>query len=134
MRDYLYTLTDVKTFSTLVPVESISVRCHGCGQTYDARDVDESHRHTHHGGDSSYPRERLLELVNIVQGERDEALRRELVGLAEIAERLGRSRSVVDQWKWRHRLPEPACEVGGRPAWDWATIEAWARETDRLKT
>jgi predicted DNA-binding transcriptional regulator AlpA len=55
-----------------------------------------------------------------------------VVGLADIARRLGVSRATVDQWKWRKVLPEPRWTVSDRPAWDWADIEAWAKETGRL--
>lgn len=55
-----------------------------------------------------------------------------VVGIPEIATRLGVSRSTVDQWKWRGVLPEPRWTVGGRPAWDWPDIESWAKETGRL--
>lgn len=54
------------------------------------------------------------------------------VGLAEIAERLGVARSTVDQWRTRGVLPEPSWTVGGRPAWEWDTVEQWARDTGRL--
>ena len=54
------------------------------------------------------------------------------VGLAEIAERLGVERQTVDAWRHRRLLPDPAWTVGGRPAWAWSTIEAWAKSTGRL--
>lgn len=57
----------------------------------------------------------------------------EPVGIVEIADRLGVSRLTVDSWQQRRRLPEPRWTVGGRPAWDWAAIREWARETGRLK-
>ncbi len=53
----------------------------------------------------------------------------EPVGLAEIAERLGATRIVVDQWRTRGRLPAPDWTVGGRPAWRWSTIEEWRGRT-----
>ncbi len=53
------------------------------------------------------------------------------VGIVEIADRLGVERETVDKWRTRDLLPEPEWTVGGRPAWDWRTIEAWARETGR---
>lgn len=55
----------------------------------------------------------------------------EPVGLAEIAERLGVARQTVDSWRSRGLLPEPRWSVGGRPAWEWATIAQWARDTGR---
>lgn len=54
------------------------------------------------------------------------------VGIIEIAERLGVQRATVDQWRNRDLLPEPRWTVGGRPAWDWADIERWAKMTGRL--
>jgi predicted DNA-binding transcriptional regulator AlpA len=56
------------------------------------------------------------------------------VGETEIAERLGRPRQTVSTWRQRNTgFPEPRWTVGGRPAWDWSDIEAWARETGRLE-
>lgn len=55
------------------------------------------------------------------------------VGTVEIAERLKVSRAAVDAWRSRNTgFPEPKWTVGGRPAWDWTDIEAWARKTGRL--
>jgi predicted DNA-binding transcriptional regulator AlpA len=54
------------------------------------------------------------------------------VGLAEIAARLGVTRQTADNWRTRGVLPEQRWTVGGRPAWAWSDIEAWAKETGRL--
>lgn len=54
------------------------------------------------------------------------------VGASEIATRLGVRPQTVHAWRHRGLLPEPAWTVSGQPAWDWATIEAWARDTGRL--
>lgn len=54
------------------------------------------------------------------------------VGAVEVAERLGVSRGTVDKWRLRDvGFPDPDYTVGGRPAWDWATVKAWAEETGR---
>ena len=53
------------------------------------------------------------------------------VGLAEIAQRLGVARQTVDNWRFRGDLPAPTWTVGGRPAWDWPVIAAWAQRTGR---
>jgi len=54
------------------------------------------------------------------------------VGAAEIAERLNVRPQTVHAWRQRRVLPEPRWTVSGQPAWDWAEVEAWARETGRL--
>lgn len=55
------------------------------------------------------------------------------VGILEIAQALEVKRATVDQWIQRGLLPAPQWKVGGRPAWHWPIIEAWAKETGRLK-
>lgn len=57
----------------------------------------------------------------------------EPVGLVEIAARLGVKPATAYQWRYAGRLPDPDWIIGGRPAWDWATIEAWAVETGRIE-
>lgn len=62
------------------------------------------------------------------------------VGIPEIAERLGVKRPTVDVWMQRAAdpdtslppFPERDYTVGGRPAWEWATIVEWAKRTGRL--
>jgi hypothetical protein len=54
------------------------------------------------------------------------------VGIVEIAGRLNVKRATVDQWQARELLPDPAWTVGGRPAWPWSAIRAWAHDTGRL--
>jgi hypothetical protein len=56
----------------------------------------------------------------------------EPVGAAEIADILGVLPTTVHVWQYRNLLPAPQWTVSGRPAWDRATIEEWARETGRL--
>lgn len=49
------------------------------------------------------------------------------VGAVEIAERLGVARRTVDSWRQRDRgFPPPTWTVGGRPAWNWPEVAAWA--------
>jgi hypothetical protein len=57
----------------------------------------------------------------------------EPAGMTEIASRLGVKRETVEQWQFRKLLPDPLPgTVGGRPAWRWGVIRAWAGETGRL--
>lgn len=56
----------------------------------------------------------------------------DIVGLVEIAGRLGVKRDTTDQWRARGLLPEPTWTVGGRPAWPWRHIEEWAERTGRI--
>ncbi len=54
------------------------------------------------------------------------------VGTVEIADRCGVTRSAVDAWRSRDgRFPRPRWTVGGRPAWNWPDVEAWAHLTRR---
>jgi predicted DNA-binding transcriptional regulator AlpA len=65
----------------------------------------------------------------------------DLVGIPEIAERLGVARRTVVAWRYRHRrrpvkppwrpFPEPL-SLTGRPVWRWADIEEWAQATGRV--
>jgi predicted DNA-binding transcriptional regulator AlpA len=58
----------------------------------------------------------------------------ELVGAAEIAQRLGAGRtSVVHDWRRRHPdFPVPAATLSMGHLWVWADVEEWARATRRL--
>lgn len=57
----------------------------------------------------------------------------EPVGIVEIVDRLGVKRGTVLAWRKRGLgFPDPRWTVGGRPAWDWRDVEAWARKMDRL--
>ncbi len=59
----------------------------------------------------------------------------ELVGAAEIAERLGSKRtSLVHDLRRRHPdFPEPVAKLKSALVWAWPDVEAWARKTGRLK-
>jgi hypothetical protein len=58
----------------------------------------------------------------------------QLVGAAEIADRLKLSRAqVVHVWRGRHQdFPAPVYERGRAILWNWPDIERWARRTGRL--
>lgn len=56
------------------------------------------------------------------------------VGAVEIAQRLSVARRTVDQWRQRDiDFPEPHWTVGGRPAWNFDDVAAWAERTNRIK-
>jgi hypothetical protein len=58
----------------------------------------------------------------------------ELVGAAEIAERLGISHpQTVHTLRRRHGdFPEPVAQLRQVIVWAWPDVEAWARRTGRL--
>jgi len=58
----------------------------------------------------------------------------QLVGAAEIAERLGVGKStVVHDWRRRHpEFPQPVAQLKTALVWDWAEIAKWARDTGRV--
>ena len=58
----------------------------------------------------------------------------DLVGAAEIAERLGLAQ-VQTVHSWRRRdldFPEPIARLRQALIWSWPDIETWARRTGRL--
>lgn len=60
-------------------------------------------------------------------------LKPDLVGLKEIAERLGVARKTAGMWRVRGLLPPPGWTIGGYPVWLWDTIVAWAVRTGRYE-
>lgn len=60
--------------------------------------------------------------------------RRELYGIAEIADALGQSRQLVTVWRRRRTrgMPEPDAELASGPVWLGATIEPWIDDQLRL--
>lgn len=60
----------------------------------------------------------------------------EPVGQKDIADRLGVKQNRVAMWAQRREttgFPEPRWSVGGRPAWNWADVEKWAKQTHLLR-
>jgi prophage regulatory protein len=56
----------------------------------------------------------------------------DLVGLTEIAERLGVSAQRVDQLARRDDFPEPVAVLAAGRIWRLGDIEDWAKSTGRL--
>ena len=57
----------------------------------------------------------------------------DLVGVAEIAERLGCSVQAVHAWKRRYPdFPQPIARLSMGLLWAWADIAEWATATGRL--
>lgn len=58
----------------------------------------------------------------------------DLVGAAEIAERLGVKRPhLIHDWRRRHpEFPQPVVELKGTLIWLWPEIRRWATTTGRL--
>jgi len=82
-------------------------------------------------------RELRLEITGeepMVTAEGGTKLKSDLVGVEEIAGRLRVARSTVSGWHSRGLMPNPLGVVSGRtPVWEWADVEAWARESGRLR-
>lgn len=78
----------------------------------------------------------------------------DLVGIPDIADRLGVTGNTVNHWRWKaakgdgpartyytaggaeataEPLPDPDATVAGTPIWLWATIAAWAERTGRTE-
>jgi transposase len=57
------------------------------------------------------------------------------VGVSDIAHRLNVHENTVQKWRQRHpdSFPEPRCQVGGRPCWQWHDVQRWARKHTTLK-
>ena len=56
-----------------------------------------------------------------------------LVGVSEIATRLGCSVTVVHSWRRRDLdFPEPLAELRMGLVWDWPEVASWAQRTNRL--
>lgn len=62
---------------------------------------------------------------------RETATPGELVGLADIAARLGVRYKTTTRWRDRGVLPPPFATVSGSAIWRRSTIETWARQTGR---
>jgi hypothetical protein len=58
----------------------------------------------------------------------------DLVGAAEIADRLGVARQMIHIWRQRHPdFPAPVAQLQQAMVWNWPDVERWARATGRLK-
>lgn len=56
-----------------------------------------------------------------------------LVGAAEIAERIAATVSTVHSWHRRYDdFPKPAARLHAALVWNWPDVQAWARKTGRL--
>lgn len=55
-----------------------------------------------------------------------------LVGVPEIAERLGVDKRTVHRWRGRDDFPTPLERLASGPVWDWPDVDQWA--TDVLPT
>lgn len=56
----------------------------------------------------------------------------DLVGVAEIADMLGVTRTRVTQLAKTYGFPEPVARLAAGPVWQRRDIEEWARGTGRL--
>lgn len=57
----------------------------------------------------------------------------DLVGSAEIAERLDLTQSRINQLALKDEgFPQPVAELKAGRVWEWAAIERWAKASGRL--
>jgi predicted DNA-binding transcriptional regulator AlpA len=57
----------------------------------------------------------------------------QLVGAAEIAQRMGCAKNVVHNWERRDRtFPRPIARLVMGKLWHWPEVEAWGRRTGRI--
>jgi hypothetical protein len=56
----------------------------------------------------------------------------DIVGLKELAVRLGVRQQTAAVWRYRGLLPPEEGVVSGAPCWQWGTIENWAKQTGRI--
>lgn len=56
----------------------------------------------------------------------------DLVGVAEIAQRIGVEVGTVQSWRRRHDdFPEPIARLSAGLVWAWPDVDDWARATGR---
>lgn len=58
-------------------------------------------------------------------------MKKQLVGMGEVAAMLGVQRRTVHQWRFRGVLPVADFELDTGPVWERATILRWAKRTKR---
>lgn len=58
----------------------------------------------------------------------------DLVGMLEIADRLGVERQTVRAWRQRGLFPEPVAVVSRTPVWRWRDVQRWADSRPSLST
>jgi len=56
----------------------------------------------------------------------------DLVGVADVAARLGVKAATVAQWKYRGLLPAARWSIGSQPVWIWSEVQEWAAATGRV--
>ena len=62
------------------------------------------------------------------------ALRPDLVGIAEMAQRHGTSAGTIRSWRYRHDdFPKPLAELGMGPVWDWRDVEPWLKSRGKAE-
>ena len=69
------------------------------------------------------------DLADDIDGAQDDyrPMDMDLVGMSEIAQRLGTSAGLVRQWRQRAiGFPQPLVTLATGPVWDWSTVQAWA--------
>lgn len=58
----------------------------------------------------------------------------DLVGSAEIADRLGLTQSRINQLAIKSGFPTPVAELKGGRVWEWSAVEEWAASRERSRS
>jgi hypothetical protein len=78
--------------------------------------------------------EERAELVTSIRAERGETMTDalpDLVGIREIASRLGLRPQTVAVTLYRGKMPRPDWRISDVPIWRWSVIQEWAEKTGR---
>lgn len=70
--------------------------------------------------------------MKLPNGQPGVSRRPELVGVAEIAVRVGVTAERIRQLARSREMPDPVGHLGRQAVWRWDEVEAWARHTGRL--
>jgi predicted nucleic acid-binding protein len=85
-------------------------------------------------GEALMPRDADRHEVNEERAHYGDLPAADLVSVAEISERAGRSINTIQSWRRRHAdFPAPAAQLSAGPIWSWPAIATWISGRDRRR-